>query len=138
MKSSATLGGVALAASGAISWRLQAGTAPYTAVFQAKNEDWDQKLSRRKGQPLDLVIVDQRGVRSTFQGVNILHEAPSSKPSVTSFVVADRRWKWPYTFIARDYNITKLSASGTRSQTTFRPHCRAISRSTDTTFGGSA
>lgn len=113
MTASVTLGGVPLAATGSIAWRLQAGVAPFQAVYSVRNDVWDDSLSRRIGQPLELKITDDRGVETVIKGVFILHEAPSGKPSLTSFVVADRRWKWAYKLIVRDYNTRRPTGDRT-------------------------
>lgn len=108
----ATLGGVPLAATQGIAWRFTTGTAPYTAIFVVHKDDWG-KLSGQKGKPLDLVITDSRGVTTTVKFVYVLHEAPSDGPNRVNFVVADKRWLWPYKLVARDYNIPRKTGNRT-------------------------
>jgi len=105
-KTEATLGGVALAGNAAVVWQIQTGTAPYKTVMQAHKRQW-QTLKGQMGKFLDLKIRDGRGIESTFKNVTILHEVPSDSPNRVSFVVADRRWKWPYKLVCRDYNTAK-------------------------------
>lgn len=105
-KAEVTLGGVDLAANSPVVWRIQTGTAPYQAVMQAHKRQW-QSLKGQMGKFLELRIRDSRGVESKFKNLTILYEIPSDSPNRVSFVVADRRWKWPYKLICRDYNTAK-------------------------------
>lgn len=107
-KAVAKLGGVSLAATTATVWRFQTGTNPYSTIFEVAKSDWGT-LKSKIGNPLDLVIKDSRGAETTIKEVYILHESPTSSVNRVSFVVADRRWKWAYKLIARDYNVTKKS-----------------------------
>lgn len=109
VKAAVTLGGVALAGVSPVVWMFQTGTEPYTTVFSVHKTTWDKKLKHKVGSPLDLSVVDSRNARITIKEVYILHEAPSDSPYRVAFVVADKRWKWPYTLIARDYNMTRRS-----------------------------
>ena len=95
-----------LAGTGAVSWRIQAGVQPYSTTFSAHNLAWEA-LKIHKGKPLKLSITDSKGDKVVVEDVYILHEMPSSSPSVTSFVVSDKRWKWSYQIIVRDYNLTR-------------------------------
>lgn len=108
-KATATLGGVTLSGNSTITWRFQTGTQPYVTTFTVPNSVWDRILKSQMGKPLALEITDSRGAYNAIQGVYILHAAPSGSPHRTTFVVADRRWLWEYTLIARDYNVTRKS-----------------------------
>lgn len=110
-KTTVKLGGVVLAANSGMVWQLQTGTRPFTTVFSVHKDDWD-KLRDQVGHELDLEIVDGRSVTTTIKAVTILHETPSDSQHRVSFVVADRRWKWAYRLVVRDYNIPKRT--GTR------------------------
>lgn len=105
-KAKVTLGGEVLAGTGGVVWQFTTGVAPYRATFSVHKRRWPQ-LGRRMGKPLDLVYKDSRGVTTTIKDVYILHKVPSDKPSLVSFVVADRRWKWSYQIVHRDYNIKR-------------------------------
>ena len=102
----ATLGGVELAGGDAITWRLQTGTAPYVTTLAVHESVWPT-LRSRMGEPLTLRIVNSSGVTFDVEEVYILHVVPSPGPRLVTFMVADKRWKWAYTLIARDYNIPK-------------------------------
>lgn len=107
-KAQVTLGGIPLAGASEITWRFQAGTQPYVATMSAHRAQWEQ-LRTRLRQDMDLVITDARGKKATIQRLHILHEVASDSPNRHVFLVADRRWEWPYKLIARDYNIAKRS-----------------------------
>ena len=110
-KTTVTLGGFALGGVSSIAWRLTTGTKPYTTTFSVPSRTW-RSMSQQMGKPLDLVIHDRsRSVK--IKGVYILHTIASDSPNRTSFIVADKRWKWPYKLIARDYNSAKRT--GTRT-----------------------
>ncbi len=106
-KSIATLDGVPLSGVGAIAWTFQTGFAPFTAVWNVHNTQWERQLKSKIGQPLTLRIRDQRGTETRVQDVYILHVVPSDGPKRTAFLVADRRWKWTYSLVSRDYNIPR-------------------------------
>ena len=125
-KAQVTLNKIPLAGVGVIAWRFQTGTQPYTAVFTVHNKDWKRSLRGVIGKPLDLKITDSRGVTVTIKDVYILHEVASDGPWRTSFLVADRRWKWAYPLITRDYNIPKK----TGDRTALNPDIRAELRVT--------
>lgn len=101
-----------LAATSAITWRLQTGTRPYTTVVSINRRQWGG-LQEHIGKPLNLWIRDQRGTELVFQEVYILHIVPSPAPNLVSFVIADRRWKWSYKLVARDYNVPKKTGDRT-------------------------
>ena len=105
-KAKATLGNVGLAATSGIAWRFVGGTAPYTTVFEVHSSKW-ARLEGQIGQPLNLKITDSRGNTISINQVYILHLAPSSSPHRVAFVVADKRWKWGYKLITRDYNMPR-------------------------------
>lgn len=94
-KAVVTFDGVPLAATGAIAWKLQTGTRPYTAIFEVPNADWDENLKAKIIQPLTLSVTDARGVTQLVKELSILHIVPGSSPYVTAFMVADRRWRCP-------------------------------------------
>ena len=82
-------------------------------TFSVHKSVWDTNLKHRIGKDGDLVIVDARGVELTIKKVAILHEVASSAPNLRSFVLADRRWRWQYTLISRDYNVPKKTGDRT-------------------------
>tara|TARA_R110001599_G_scaffold5016_2_gene25287 strand:+ start:666 stop:2816 length:2151 start_codon:yes stop_codon:yes gene_type:complete len=82
-------------------------------TFSVHKSVWDSNLKHRIGIDGDLVIVDARGVNLTIKKVAILHEVASSAPNLRSFVLADRRWRWQYNLISRDYNVPKKSGDRT-------------------------
>lgn len=114
-KASATLGGVPLAATRGVAWRFVTGVQPYTTIFEVHKSNWP-KLQEQIGQPLTLKIVDSRGVESTINQVYILHLAPSGAPPRVAFVVADKRWRWPYRLVVRDFNMPRKTGDRTAKQ----------------------
>ncbi len=112
-KAKVTLNDIALAGVGPVVWKFQTGSQPYTTSFSVYTDTWERSLRGRIGQPLPLEVTDSRGVTTTIKDVYILHELPSDGPKRTSFLVADRRWKWAYKLIARDYNMPKKTGDRT-------------------------
>ena len=100
------LGGVELAATSGIAWRFISGVAAYTTTMSVHKTRWD-RLQGKLGKPLTLEITDSRAVKTTIEQVYILHLAPSDSPHRVSFVVADKRWLWPYKLVARDFNMPR-------------------------------
>lgn len=111
-KSKVTLGNVELAATAGLAWRFTVGVTPYQTVFSVHKSRWPV-LKGQKGQPLNLKITDSRGKVVSVNGVYILQEAPSPKPDLVSFIVSDKRWRWRYEFIARDYNMPRKTGDRT-------------------------
>lgn len=105
--------GVELAASSPISWRFTTGTRPHVATLSVYRTDWDSKLKAKIGKEGSLTILDARGETLTIKNLTLLHEVPSSAPNLRSFIVADRRWRWQYTLISRDYNVPKKTGDRT-------------------------
>ena len=114
-KAKVTLGGVALAATTGVAWRFVGGVAPFTTTFSVHKDNWE-RLKSQVGQPLNLKITDSRGVVTSVNQVYILHEAPSDSPHRVAFVVADKRWRWPYKLVARDYNMPRKTGDRTAKQ----------------------
>lgn len=105
-KATAKLGGVTLAATLPVVWRLTTGTAPYQTVLAVHKSQW-QQLRDRRGEDLTLEIVDSRGVMTSVRKVNVLHEVASESPNRVNFVVSDLRWRWNYPIVTRDYNVPR-------------------------------
>jgi len=111
-KPTVKLGGVELAAVSGIAWRFISGVAPYTTVMSVHRSRWD-RLQGQLGQPLILEITDSRGVKTTIKQVYILHLTPSDSPHRVSFMVADKRWLWPYKLVVRDFNMPRKTGDRT-------------------------
>jgi len=112
-KVKATIGGVTLAGNTAITWKLTTGTTPYRTVMMVHKDDW-RKLKSKLGQSVDIKVEPAHGKPINIRGVYILHEVASDSPHRVAFVVADRRWKFAYTMVSRDMNITKRSGDKNR------------------------
>lgn len=110
---SAQFMGVELARSSALSWRFTTGTRPYLATLTAYFRDWDATFRQRIGQTGSLRIVDSRGAIVEVKNLTLLHEVPSPGHNLRSFVVADRRWRWQYSLVSRDYNVPKKTGGRT-------------------------
>lgn len=104
-KATVTIAGVPVAASGPVAWRFQTGAQPYTTTFSVHISQWERVLRHLLGQDVDLVIVDSRSVVRRFRHLTILHEVASDSPNRATFIVADRRWRWPYKHVERDFNV---------------------------------
>lgn len=109
-KATVTLGGVALAGTSGLAWRITAGVAPYSTTVTVHESDAGS-LRARLGEPLSLVVRDSRGVTTTIEHVYALHEVPSGSRWRASFVIADRRWKWSYKLVVRDFNVTRKTGN---------------------------
>tara|TARA_R110000744_G_scaffold130994_3_gene238982 strand:+ start:3200 stop:5443 length:2244 start_codon:yes stop_codon:yes gene_type:complete len=107
-KPKATYAGLELAATTPITWRFTTGTRPSMATLSIHKTKWEN-LKGAMGQEATLQITDARGATIKIKNLTLMYEAPSSRPNVRNFVVADRRWKWAYLLISRDYNVPKKS-----------------------------
>jgi hypothetical protein len=116
-KPTATLGGAPLAGTSSVTWSFRTGTAPFVTTMTAHQSVWDDRLKSLMGLPVTLAITDSRGVKVEVKKLTILHVVPSVTPHTVSFLVADLRWKWPYTLIARDYNTPKKTGDRTALNT---------------------
>lgn len=113
-KGTVTLQGVPIAAISGTGWKLTPGVRPYIAQMSVHKDVWERRLKQFVGQSvLRLQIVDARGVEMNFEKLTILHDAPSPRPNLVSFFVADKRWKWQYLSIHRDINITRKTGNRT-------------------------
>lgn len=113
LKPRVAFAGVELAASSPINWRFTTGTRPYVATFSVHRKDWDSRLKDRIGQEGNLTILDSRSKSLTISKLTLLHEVPSVAPQLRSFILADRRWRWQYPLISRDYNVPKKTGDRT-------------------------
>lgn len=111
-RATATLGPVNLAAVGTITWQITSGVQPYTTTLTCHRDDWPV-LESQIGERLNLKFTDSRGRDVEIRGVYIMEQAPSSSPNHVSFRVADKRWRWPYEMIARDYNMARKTGDRT-------------------------
>lgn len=112
-KASVTLGGVAIAANTGFAWRLMPGTAPYQTTVQFHKDDW-ARLKSQMGKPLELKIKNADGDVESFKDVYILHEIATDSLFRTTVMVSDKRWKWGYKLICKDYNIQRKTGSRQR------------------------
>lgn len=112
-KATVTLNKIPLAATSSIVWRFITGVSPYTTTFTVHRDVWFRQLNASLGHPLTLEIRDSRGVVTRIKRVFILHTVPSDSPNRVSFVVADKRWLWSYTLVARDFNMVRKTGDRT-------------------------
>ncbi len=106
-KSSVRIGDVPIAANTGGVWKFTTGVTPYQTVFQfhvSQKERIDAMLGR-------FVAMDIQNTRNlvSIRDVTILYEVPTDSIHRVAYVVADKRWKWKYKLIARDYNMTRKS-----------------------------
>lgn len=112
-KASVTFAGEPLSAVSPIVWKFQTGTSPYTTVLQVHQSQWGNLEALIGDDSAELVVNDARGVSTKIRFLTILHRVASDSPNRVSFLVADRRWKWPYKLVARDYNVAKKTGDRT-------------------------
>tara|TARA_Y100000310_G_scaffold310472_1_gene355766 strand:+ start:1042 stop:3312 length:2271 start_codon:yes stop_codon:yes gene_type:complete len=114
-KAEVTLNGSPLAATSNVVWSFVGGVAPYMTTFTAHRKEWEAKIKRLMLHrvPAVLRIVDARGEVTSINCVSVLHVVPSDSPNRVSFVVADKRWKWPYKVILRDFNMPRKTGDRT-------------------------
>jgi hypothetical protein len=124
-KAKVTLGGIVLAGNSSISWKLQTGVQPYTAIMSVPVNDWSD-VQRKILKPVDLEIIDSQGTRTTIRDLFILHRVASDSPHRASFLVADRRWKWSRNLVVRDYNVLKKTGDRV-AKGEIRPASKAVS-----------
>lgn len=108
-KSVILLANIPVSANGVVAWRLVSGVAPYQATFSCHKSDWP-KLQEQKGRPITMEVRNSRQsmqIKSLF----ITHEVASDSPNRRSFVVADRRWRWEYRLVTKDYNMVRRTAN---------------------------
>lgn len=115
-KAKVTLGGVPIAATSGIAWQLTTGVSPYVTSMTVHKSKWSE-IEGKIGQPLTLEIVDSRGVITKIEKVYVLHKSPSDSPHRVNFVVADKRWKWPYKIVVRDFNMPRKTGDRTAANT---------------------
>ncbi len=115
-KPEVTLGGIPLAATSGITWKLTAGVNPYQTTMCVHRKVWDSRLSKLVGKPLELRIKDGRGTETVIKELYVLHEAPSDSPHRAYFIVSDKRWKWGYKLVVRDYNMARKTGDRTAVQ----------------------
>lgn len=112
-KPSVRIAGVALDASAGFSWQLVEGVQPYTTTVSVPRQSWEDSLQGLVGSEVEIEIVDADGQVVTIEGVTILYQAPSPTPARRAFVIADRRWKWRFPGVFRDYNVTRKTGDRT-------------------------
>lgn len=110
-KTKVHIDGVPVAGNAGVVWRLQTGTRPFTATYSVHKSRWE-RLRPKLGREVTLTIEDGRSVTTSIRRLTILHEVASDSPNRVAFLVADRRWKWAYRLVARDFNVPKKT--GTR------------------------
>ena len=105
-KAGVELGGVKLAATSPITWRLQSGVAPYQTTITVHKDSADAVVALM-GSPQTLTTVSANDTPATISDVWVLREAPADSESRRSFVLSDLRWRWSYPLIAREFNIIR-------------------------------
>ena len=109
--SGAYLNGIPLSAMGNVAWMQTAGVVPYTAQFVVHRTQWD-RVEPLLGTACTLKMVGLNG-EIEVSDVYPLHTFPVNSPNRVGFVVADKRWMWPYKLVVRDYNITRKTGDKT-------------------------
>jgi hypothetical protein len=106
----ATLGGVPLADTGAVSWSHVTGTAAPVRAFYVHASRWDQ-VKDLLGKPQTLVISSNSAPTLTWERLYPLREIPTARPMHRSFLVTDVRWLWQRAIFVRSMNIPRKTGS---------------------------
>lgn len=104
-------GGVPLAYIGEIGWETTPGAAPAQRVFTVHHSVWP-RIEALLGSYQTLTLT--RGVggsKKVIKRLTALREIPTARPWHRAFLVADRRWKWAYRLVRRDYNVTRRTGT---------------------------
>lgn len=102
-------GGVPLAM--AAQWESSPGPAPSMRILTFHKSVWS-RVEALLGTYQTLTI--QRGVggaKIQVKRLTGLREMPSPRPWWRCLLVADRRWKWAYRIVVRDYNVTRRTGT---------------------------
>lgn len=109
MPTGATLAGVTLLNASEIGWEVSVGEQPFTTtVVVAASEA--QRVRGLMGRPTSLVARGEEG-GFTAAGVYVVDESPTTDPSMTAFVVADKRWLWTRRHVLRRYNVRRRTGN---------------------------
>ena len=102
----ASLGGVGISKASAVRWTEVRGTQPSQAVLVFHEDEWS-KVEGLMGTETYLELGRFNGTTTRIERLTVLREVPANKPFLRAVLVADRRWKWPYVLVAKDYNIVR-------------------------------
>lgn len=101
----ATLGDVPLDGYANISWTSRPGVTPDQATWLLA-VDTARAIWELRGSPVSLVYDVGRGP-VTVHGLYVLSLEPGDSPYTLRVRVADRRWMWSRSWVARDYNLRR-------------------------------
>lgn len=104
--SNATLGGVHVSNATAVRWPEVRGTQPAQSVLVFHEKEWS-RVEALIGTDTYLELGRFNGEKTRIERLTVLREVPAGKPFLRGVLVADRRWKWPYVLVAKDYNIVR-------------------------------
>lgn len=102
----ARLGGIGISNASAVRWTEVRGTQPAQAVLVFHEKEWS-KVERLMGTDTYLELGRFNGQTTRIERLTVLREVPAGKPFLRAVLVADRRWKWPYVLVAKDYNVVR-------------------------------
>ena len=102
----ARLGGVGISNATSVRWTMVHGTQPAQSVLVFHEKEWG-KVENLMGSETDLEIGRSNGQVVRIERLTVLREVPAGKPFLRAVLVADRRWRWPYALVAKDYNIVR-------------------------------
>ena len=107
-KSTATIEGLPLLASGSVSWSLRSGTGPVIGSFDMIPQDANSLFQNgARKSPVTLKITPPNGNPVEVKNLWILNIAPGSNPFIASVTLADRRWFWSYAHTLRRFNMRR-------------------------------
>ena len=108
----ATLGGIPVLAVDPVAWAVVSGTAPYMARFSVHKSRWEE-LKAQIGSDVTLEITRAGRKMLTVEKVTPLYEVQQPDPHRRGVIVADRRWRWAYDVIIRDFNMVRKTGDRT-------------------------
>lgn len=108
----AHFGGEPLAAFTEVGWSLTSGVQPHQRVFEFERTRAEFILEQSKD-PTFLEMVTDEGTL-TVDNLFILGEAPTSLPQTKGVIASDSRFRWPYKWIFKRYNIRRKTGERRR------------------------
>lgn len=126
----ATLGGVPVLATEPVAWAVVSGVQPYMTRYSVHKSRWEDVKSQI-GTETTLEITRAGRDLLTVEKVTPLYEVQQSDPHRRGIVVADRRWRWAYPVLVRDFNMVRKTGDRTLLGTDVLPVPVALQQSVD-------
>lgn len=102
-------GGVPLAVEA--QWETSPGAAPAMKVLLFHKSVWPRVLAMMGSYQTLTLVRGVGGTKLEVKRLTALREMPTARPWLRAALVADRRWKWAYRIVVRDYNVTRRTGT---------------------------